>query len=207
MWCITAVPRLREPYAYCALGWGQWWSASATFWSSGELALFDEESWQSSNWPWSCLSDRVMSLFWATLRSLLTGSHQKGSKSSQARNLSRIRILSGEISPAQNPNRVRSKRLLRMCMENLKAFSAPPGWSAASGRSHNVTGSNQKGLECAWKIPKSASVELPNRVTGGEPKPPISPPSLAKKRFPLVRTQINHILKRETMVHLSQSMK
>ena len=122
MWCITAVPRLREPYAYCALGWGQWWSASATFWSSGELALFDEESWQSSNWPWSCLSDRVMSLFWATLRSLLTGSHQKGSKSSQARNLSRIRILSGEISPAQNPNRVRSKRLLRMCMENLKAW-------------------------------------------------------------------------------------
>ena len=64
--------------------------------------VFDEDSWQSTNWPWSCLSDRVMTLFWATLTSLLTGSHQRSSKSSQAWNLSRIRILSGGISPAQN---------------------------------------------------------------------------------------------------------
>ena len=83
--------------------------------------VFDEESWQSTNWPWSCLSDRVMTLFWATLTSLLTGSHQRSSKSSQAWNLSRIRILSGGISPAQNLNWWDQRVFLRI--KNLKAFS------------------------------------------------------------------------------------
>ena len=52
-------------------------------WWSPLWALFDEESWQSSYWPWSCQSDRVISLFWKqATRSFLTGSsHQRSLKS------------------------------------------------------------------------------------------------------------------------------
>ena len=116
--------------AYCAVGWGQWWHESTIFWSSAKLALFDEESWQSSNWPWSCLSDRVMSLFWATLRSLLTGSHQKSSQSSQAWNLSRMHILSpsvmsGGISLAQNPT-WSDQRDFSECAWKISTHFQPP---------------------------------------------------------------------------------
>ena len=66
--------------------------------------------------------------------------------------------------PVSKSNGVRSKRFWE-CAWKISKYDrifSPSGWSAASGRSHNETGSNQKGLECAWKIPKSP----PNRATG-----------------------------------------
>ena len=99
--------------------------------------------------------------------SLLTGSHHRSLKSRQAYNFK------GFFRPK------RFFQIVHVKCQSMTAIFSPFGRSAASGSSHNVTGSNQKGLECAWKIPKSASVEV-KTVWQGKPKPPISPPSRPK---------------------------
>ena len=122
-------------------------------WWSPLWALFDEESWQSSYWPWSCQSDRVISLFWKqATRSFLTGSsHQRSLKSEL-----------GIVNPAEGLLlKIGQMKLVLGCAwkiskgEHIFSLSC---WSAATVRSPSSRVSDEKGLESAWKIPKSASV-------------------------------------------------
>ena len=86
-------------------------------WWSPLWALFDEESWQSSYWPWSCQSDRVISLFWKqATRSFLTGSsHQRSLKSEL-----------GIVSPAEGLLLLKicqMKLVLRVCVKNIQGWA------------------------------------------------------------------------------------
>ena len=165
---------------YASMSFTMYLIRSLIFWSSLELALFDEESWQSSRWPWVYLSDRVMGLFWATRRSLLTGSHQKSLNSRQALKVSK-RHLSGfklRNHSFQNP---RGFQNVRGKFQSMTAFSAGFWLMCNHWKLPQSNGVESKRFRVRVENSQICLCEASKACDRGSPKPPISPPSQVGK--------------------------